>query len=190
MRLEKLDLENKVADNPVSDITDSNSPEELFESYDESDEVPVGAYATLVGVFGSIFALFLLVTRLTGRELPDRIRLADMALLGVASHKLSYIVSNASVTSFLRAPVTELQEIKSPTNLDEEPRGNGLQKALGSLLTCHFCIGMWVSAFFSYGLVLFPRISRFVASIFTILAISDFTHQNYKRTINRATGQP
>jgi hypothetical protein len=45
---------------------------------------------------------------------------------------------------------------------------------------------MWVTAFFSYGLVLLPRATRFVASIFSILAISDFTHQNYKRTINKA----
>ena len=175
-----------MADNPVSKITDSDSPEELFKSYDGDDEVPIGAYATLVGVFSIVFTLFLLIVRLTGRELPERVKLADLALLGVAAHKLSYIVSNASVMSFLRAPVTELQEVKSPTNLDEEPRGDGLQKALGNLLTCHFCLGMWVTAFFSYGLVLAPRATRFVASIFSILAISDFTHQNYKRTINKA----
>ncbi len=178
-----------MADNPVSKITDSDSPEELFESYDENGEVPTGAYATLVGVFSSIFVLFLLVARATGRELPERIKLADLTLLGVAAHKLSYIVSNASVTSFLRAPVTELQEVKSPTNLDEKPRGSGLQKALGGLLTCHFCLGMWVTAFFSYGLVLVPRPTRFVASIFSILAISDFTHQTYKRSINKANEQ-
>lgn len=175
-----------MARDPVSNITDSNSPEELFESYDGNDEVPIGAYATLVGVFSVIFGVFLLLTRLTGRELPERVKLADLVLLGVAAHKSSYILSNASVTSFLRAPVTELQEVKSPTNLDEKPRGSGLQKALGSLITCHFCLGMWMAAFFSYGLVLFPRAARFVASIFSILAISDFTHQTYKRSINKA----
>ncbi len=175
-----------MADNPVSKMIDSDSPEELFENYDENDEVPIGAYATLVGIFASIFALFLMLARLTGRDLPERVKLADLALLGVAAHKLSYITSNASVMSFVRAPVTELQEVKSPTNLDEEPRGEGLQKALGNLLTCHFCLGMWVTAFFSYGLVLAPRVTRFLASIFAILAISDFTHQSYKRAINKA----
>ncbi len=175
-----------MADNPVSKVTDSNNPQELFEGYDAGDEVPIGAYATLVGVFSSIFALFLLLTRLTGRRLPERIGLADLALLGTAAHKLSYIISNASVTSFIRAPVTELQEVKSPTNLDEEPRGDGLQKALGNLLTCQFCLGMWVTAFFSYGLVLLPRTTRFVAGMFSVLAISDFTHQAYKHTTNKA----
>ena len=175
-----------MANNPVSKITDSEDPQELFEGYDAGDEVPIGAYATLVGVFSSIFALFLLLTRLTGRPLPERIGLADLALLGTASHKLSYIITNASVTSFIRAPVTELQEVKSPTNLDEKPRGSGLQKALGSLLTCQFCLGMWVTAFLSYGLVLLPRTTRFVAGMFSILTVSDFLHQAYKRAINKA----
>lgn len=175
-----------MANNPVSKVTDSDNPQELFSEYDHGDEVPIGAYATLVGVFGTIFAVFLLLVRLTGRTLPERIKLADLALLGVAAHKLSYIVSNASVMSFVRAPVTELQEVKSPTNLDEEPRGEGLQKALGNLLTCHFCLGMWVAAFFSYGLVLFPRATRFVAGMFSVLTVSDFLHQTYKRAINKA----
>lgn len=175
-----------MANNPVSKLTDSESPQELFEDYDAGDEIPLGAYATLVGIFGSIFAVFLFLTRLTGRELPERIPFADLALLGTASHKLSHLITNASVTSFIRAPVTELQEVKSPTNLDEEPRGEGLQKALGGLLTCKFCLGMWITAFFSYGLVLLPRTTRFVAGMFSILAVSDFMHQSYKRTINKA----
>lgn len=175
-----------MANNPVSKITDSDDPQGLFEGYDAGDDVPLGAYATLVGVFSSIFALFMLLTRLTGRGLPERINLSDLALLGTAAHKLSYIITNASVTSFIRAPVTELQEIKSPTNFDEEPRGSGLQKALGGLLTCQFCLGMWVTAFLSYGLVLLPRTTRFVAGMFSILTVSDFLHQAYKRAINKA----
>jgi hypothetical protein len=175
-----------MANNPVSKVTDSEDPKELFEGYEAGSEVPVGAYATLVAVFSSIFALFLLLARITGRELPERIRLADLALLGTAAHKLSYLITNASVTSFIRAPVTELQEVKSPTNLEEKPRGDGLQKALGNLLTCQFCLGMWVTAFLSYGLVLVPRTTRFVAGMFTVLAVSDFMHQTYKRSINKA----
>ncbi len=176
-----------MADNPVSRLTDSDSPEDLFESYDTEDEVPLGAYATLVGVFSAVFALFLLASRLMGRPLPRRTGLLDLALLGTATHKLSWLISNASVTSFIRAPVTELEEVKSPTNLDEKPRGEGLQKALGDLITCHFCLGMWVAAFLSYGFVLFPRTTRFVAGVFSTLAISDFLHQAYKYSVDRSS---
>ena len=86
----------------------------------------------------------------------------------------------------MRAPVTELREVKSPTSLDEEPRGQGLQKALGGLVTCHFCLGMWIAAFFSYGTVFFPRPTRFFGSILTILTLSDFLHQRYKKSVNQA----
>ena len=78
-----------MASNPISKITDSEDQHELFESYDAEDEIPLGAYATLVGVFSSIFALFLLLTRLTGRPLPERINLADLALLGTAATNLA-----------------------------------------------------------------------------------------------------
>lgn len=165
---------------------DASSPKDLFTGYDESEGQPLGAYAGLAGVFVTLFSLFLLLIRWSGRSLPERAGAADLALLGVATHKLSWTVANSSVASFVRAPVTELQEAKSPTNLEEEPRGEGLQKALGSLLTCHFCLGMWTAAFFSYGLVLVPRATRFLASILSILALSDFTHQAYKATIERA----
>ena len=78
-----------MAENTVSKTTDSESPQELFEGYEGGEEIPIGAYATLVGVFSSIFTLFLLLTRLTGRTLPERISPADLALLGTAAHKLS-----------------------------------------------------------------------------------------------------
>ena len=159
---------------------------ELFTGYDESEGQPLGAYAGLAGVFSGLFALFLVLVRWTGRSVPERVGGADLALLGVATHKLSWLLANSSVTSFVRAPVTHLEEAKSPANLEEEPRGEGLQKALGSLLTCHFCLGMWTAALFSYGLVLAPRTTRFLASILSILTLSDFTHQAYKATIERA----
>lgn len=162
------------------------APKDLFDGYDQnSEEQPLGAYAGLLGLFSALFAGFILLTNRLGRPLPDGIKPADIALLGVATHKLSWILSNSSVTSVVRAPVTELQEVESPTALDEEPRGEGLQKALGTLLTCHFCLGMWVAAFLSYGLVLFPRVTRFVSGIFTILTFADVLHQTYKAITKR-----
>lgn len=165
---------------------DGSSPKDLFTGYDESEGQPLGAYAGLAGVFGSLFALFLFLVWRSGRSLPGRVGAADLALLGAATHKLSWILAHSSVTSFVRTPVTHLEEAKSPTHLEEEPRGQGLQKALGSLLTCQFCLGMWTAAFFSYGLVLAPRTTRFLAGILSILTLSDFTHQAYKATTERA----
>jgi hypothetical protein len=43
-----------------------------------------------------------------------------------------------------------------------------------------------VASFFTYGLVLVPRLTRLVASVFAIVTVSDHLHQIYKALMNRA----
>ena len=157
----------------------------VFEGYDGGEE-PLPSYAALAGVFNLILALFLLIARKTGRPIPERIETRDIALLGVATHKLSLLLAQDAITSPLRAPFTELKEKRSPKNVDEKPRGEGLRRSLGELLTCHFCVGQWVASFFAYGLVFAPAVTRLVASIFAIVALSDHLHQTYKALMKRA----
>lgn len=158
---------------------------EVFEGYG-GEEQRLYSYATLMGLFNLIFAVFLLFVKGTGRKIPERVDTKDLALLGVATHKLSLIGAQDAVTSPLRAPFTELQEKESPKSLDEKPRGKGLRRSVGELLTCQFCLGMWVASFFTYGLVLAPRVTRLIATIFTVVTISDHLHQTYKALTKRA----
>jgi hypothetical protein len=160
-------------------------PQDIIEGYG-GDEERLSSYATLVGVFNLIFAIFLLVARGVGRPIPERVDTKDIVLLGTATHKLSMIGSKDAVTSPLRAPFTEFQEKESPKKVEEQPRGEGLRKSVGELILCQFCLGMWVAAFFTYGLVLVPRVTRLVTTILTILTISDYLHQTYKALTNRA----
>ncbi len=157
---------------------------DIFEGYGEQETLP--PYAALAGVFNLIFAVFLLLVKGTGRALPERVDAKDLVLLGVATHKLSLIGAQDAVTSPLRAPFTELQEKESPKSLDEKPRGKGLRRSVGELLTCQFCLGMWVASFFTYGLVLAPRVTRLIATVFTVVTISDHLHQTYKALTKRA----
>ena len=158
---------------------------EVFEGYG-GEEQRLYSYATLMGLFNMIFAVFLLLVKGTGRALPERVDAKDLVLLGVATHKLSLIGAQDAVTSPLRAPFTELQEKESPKSLDEKPRGKGLRRSVGELLTCQFCLGMWVASFFTYGLVLAPRVTRLIATVFTVVTISDHLHQTYKALTKRA----
>lgn len=158
---------------------------EVFEGYG-GEEQRLYSYATLMGLFNLIFAVFLLFVKGAGRNIPERVDTKDLALLGVATHKLSLIGAQDAVTSPLRAPFTELQEKESPKSLDEKPRGKGLRRSVGELLTCQFCLGMWVASFFTYGLVLAPRVTRLIATIFTVVTISDYLHQTYKALTKRA----
>jgi hypothetical protein len=158
----------------------------IFEGYKKNEDISLSSYGVLAGVFNAIFALFLLVSRGTGRSLPERVDVRDIALLGMATHKLSLVGAEDAVASPLRAPFTELQEKSSPKKVDEKPRGEGLRRSVGELLTCKFCLGVWLASFFTYGLVLVPRVTRLVATIFAVVTVSDYLHQTYKALMNRA----
>jgi hypothetical protein len=166
-------------------MSNGESAQGVFEGYDGGEQ-PLPSYAAVAGLFNLIFALFLLIARRTGRPIPERMETRDIALLGVATHKLSLLLAQDAVTSPLRAPFTELQEKQSPKNVDEKPRGTGLRRSLGELVTCKFCVGQWVASFFTYGLVFAPAVTRLVASIFAIVALSDHLHQTYKALTKRA----
>ena len=166
-------------------MSDKVLPQDIIEGYG-GDEERLSSYATLIGVFNLVFAVFLLIVKGTGRNVPERVDTKDIALLGMATHKLSMIWANDAVTSPLRAPFTEFQEKESPKNVEEQPRGRGLRRSVGELILCQFCLGMWVAAFFTYGLVLVPRVTRLFATILTILTVSDYLHQAYKALTNRA----
>ena len=147
-----------------------------------------GPYLAFMSIFGTLVSAALLLARRQGRELPERVSAADLALVGTASHKLSRLVSKDKVTSPLRAPFTELEGKGGPAELEESSRGTGLQKAIGELLICPYCLGLWVVAAFSIGIVFAPRVTRFVASLFSALTISDFFQIAYKAAEEKGLG--
>lgn len=167
-------------------MSDGREPDGLFEGYKRDEDVSLLSYGVLAGIFNAIFAVFLLVVRGTGRSLPERVEARDIALLGMAAHKLSLVGAEDAVASPLRAPFTELREKESPKKLDEKPRGGGLRRSVGELLTCKFCLSVWLASFFTYGLVLAPRVTRLVATILAVVTVSDHLHQAYKALMNRA----
>lgn len=139
---------------------------------DEQETKPLHEYATLTAVFTGVLGGFLV---LAGRRLPERVPWSDVARVGLASYKVGRLVAKERVTKFVRAPVTQDEEATEP-----EPTGWG--RALGELVTCPHCVGLWTAAGFSYGLVLFPRQTRFVTSVFGAQAIADFLNNAYVKT--------
>ena len=167
-------------------MSDGKPSGDFFEGYKQGEEVPLLSYGVLAGVFNLAFGLFLLLARVTGRPIPERIEARDIALLGMAAHKLSLVASQDAVTSPLRAPFTEIEEKSSPKKVDEKPRGEGLRRSVGELITCKFCLSVWLASFLTYGLVLVPRVTRLVAAVFAVVTVSDHLHQVYKALMNRA----
>jgi hypothetical protein len=148
------------------------SQDGLFAGYSR-EERPLSAYSELVGLYHIAFAVFLVAAKASDRPLPQRVSLSDILLVGVATFKLSRLIAKDIVTSPLRAPFTTYEGPAGEGEVKEKPRGAGMQLALGELLSCPFCMGTWVAAFFAYALVLNPSLTRFVAGIFTAHALAD-----------------
>jgi hypothetical protein len=149
------------------------------------EEVPLGSYAVLVAIFNGLFGGLLLITRRSRGGLPEKVGLGDLLLLGVAAFRLSRTLSKDTVTSFLRAPFTEYEGPGGPGEVEERPRGRGVQRALGELLICPYCLTQWVAAAFVYGLALQPRATRLVAAVFAVKAVADGCQIAYKAAEER-----
>jgi hypothetical protein len=132
---------------------------------------PFGAYAGFAAVFGSALAAFIAAE---GKRLPERPRLTDTLLIGVATHKLARLIAKDDVTSFLRAPVTVDEE-------GTDPKPRGIQRAAGELVTCPYCLGLWISAGLSAANVLWPSRARFVVSVLAAHGCADLLHAGFTR---------
>jgi hypothetical protein len=151
------------------------------------DRPPLGSYAALSAIFAGGVGGLLASGEFRDR-LPERFDAGDVALLGIASHKISRLVAKDKVTAWLRAPFRRYVDQVGPNELEEETRGEGPQAAIGELVGCPYCLGLWVAAALAAGFVAAPRESRFVASIFSGLTVADFMQIAYKAAQDRGLG--
>jgi hypothetical protein len=148
------------------------------DSYAPDDDRPLGGYTALTAAFGTAFAGALIALRASGRR-PDELRVGDLVLGGIATHKLSRLIAKDRVTSFIRAPFTRYQDREGHGEISEEARGSGLQKAMGELLICPYCLAQWVAAGVGVGFVAAPRTTRFLAGVYAMETVSDFLQLAY-----------
>jgi Protein of unknown function (DUF1360) len=160
-------------------------PEPMAGYAPPEERPPLVSYGALALLFNLFFGGALFLIRRSGRELPERVEERDLVLIGVASHKLSRLIAKDKVTSAFRSPFTEFQESGGPAEFEERPRGRGMRRAIAELLVCPWCVGLWVVAAFSLGLVVAPRLTRFLAGVFAALGISDFLQIAYKAAENK-----
>lgn len=147
--------------------------------YSPNEERPLAGYVAAMSGFGVLVSAFAAITRKRGVKLPARIEPYDFALLSLATHKLSRIISKDAVTSPIRAPFTEYKEPAGAGELNEDVRVHGVAHGIGELLTCPFCLAVWVATSLVAGFVNAPRATRLVASTFGAVAISDALQFGY-----------
>jgi hypothetical protein len=163
---------------------------EAFSGYAQPEErPPFRVYAALTAVFNAGFAGALYAAK-RSRRLPDRVSAQDLMLIGTASHKLSRLIAKDKVTTFVRAPFTEYQGRGGPAEVEERSReGQGeVRGAIGELLICPYCLGLWAAGAFHVGLIFAPRVTRVTASTLTALTVSDFLQIAYKAAERKGLG--
>jgi hypothetical protein len=141
-------------------------------------ERPLAGYTALMAAFSTIFGGGILLADATGR-LPRRPSVIDIALAGVAAHKVSRLIAKDKVAAPLRAPFAATV-VDGDGELVDEPTGTGMRRAVGQLLTCPMCVGQWVCASFVLGTIWLPRPTRAFESVFVADALSDFLHAAYR----------
>jgi hypothetical protein len=131
------------------------------------DERPLRGQATLTGIFAAAVTALVALARRRRVELAAK----DVVALGVATELVARVATRSAATAFLRAPFTRLVD-GADGEVREEPRGAGLRRAVGELVTCTSCVAPWVAAALTAAFVARPKETRIVASIFAIAGIA------------------
>ncbi|MDQ3627063.1 MAG: DUF1360 domain-containing protein [Verrucomicrobiota bacterium] len=150
----------------------------LFEGYSKTER-PLGGYAVLVGVFTVALSGILASTVTKSEDEAPELNWSDLLLLGIATHKLSRVVTKDLVTSPFRAPFVKFKKSAGAGEVEEEARGEGIQEAVGDLITCPYCMAPWLASALVFGFQRAPRTTRVLSGIFCITAASDFLNQLY-----------
>lgn len=141
--------------------------------------MPLAGYAAILGVYNAAFLGLLFASDDKESESPEKCDFGDFLLLSVATYKLSRIISSDRITSPLRAPFTEYIEPAGTSEVKEKVRGRGLQRAVGDLLTCPFCLAPWIAGALAFGFVFKPKMTRIMTRVFSAAAGSDVLQYGY-----------
>lgn len=145
------------------------------------NERPLVGYGVLLGTYSALTGLAALAVRRRARRdgaLPTS-TVGDLALLSVATFRVSRTLAKDSVTAVLRAPFATYQGPAGPGEVMEAPRPGPVRHAVGELVTCPFCLGQWVGTAALAGLALAPRTTRWLAGGMTVVAASDALQHAY-----------
>jgi hypothetical protein len=132
----------------------------------QTERPPYEAYAAIAG---TLVAGLGVVATLARR--PPPATALDLVALSAATFKASRTLTREHVASFLREPFVE--------GADEHPAGEGVQRAVGELVTCTRCVGTWSAAVLASTQMLAPRFGRALTWTLAAGAANDFLQAGF-----------
>jgi hypothetical protein len=159
----------------------------LLRAYPGSEQQPLAGHFALTSIYGGGVAAAAYGQLRSGKPLPERVSAPDLLLLSIATYKLSRVIAKDRITSFVRRPFTRyLGESDRPSEVSEEPRGSGIQRAIGELLVCPYCLGQWVGTGFLAVYLRDRRIALTVAALFAVVSGADLLQEAWIAVDKRA----
>ncbi|MEU9475904.1 DUF1360 domain-containing protein [Streptomyces sp. NPDC048191] len=142
--------------------------------YEDEGDVPLAGYAVLASVFAAGAGAYAAVARRRGVRLPQQVPPWDVVLLGAGTYKASRLLARDRITSFLRAPFTRRADEGEANEVIDEPRGHGIRRAGGDLLSCPFCISAWAAGTLMCSYAAAPRLTRLVCGGLGAVTVADW----------------
>jgi hypothetical protein len=139
---------------------------------------PLVDYAVVIGTFLTCGAVAVTSAVRHGRA-PQSVRAVDLVLLGLATARLARLVAREKVTRAVRAPFTDVAPGAKPDEVREEPRPE--TRAMGELVLCSRCVGVWAGAAFVLAFAWAPAATRLVGMALTASLISDVVNLEVSR---------
>jgi hypothetical protein len=139
-------------------------------------------YAVLATVFLSGLAGVVVLARRRRLDGPSAIRLEELPVLALATFALADTVAKEKVSTWLWQPFVEEDADHHPLG----PKGHGMQRAVGELLTCTRCIGTW-SALVLVGIrMASPVAGRATANVLALAGANDLLQGGFRILVERA----
>lgn len=135
---------------------------------------PWYVFDVVIFIVVNIFALWWIKP---GLNVIDNFPPFIIVLLGLAVFRGADIVSNEPVLAPLREPF--VRHIHQHGKEIERPWRFGFRGAMGSLLYCPSCTGVWVAMALVYGYLIFPRVVIIVVVILAVSALERFLTSFY-----------
>jgi Protein of unknown function (DUF1360) len=144
-----------------------------------TDPAPARAtdYAALSAGWGALLGAVLVAARDKGDE---PVRSTELLPIGLATFALSKLVAKEKVDAWVRVPFVEEH------GGDRRPKGTGLRYAVGELLTCTRCVGVWSALGLTALRVTRPREARVVNAVLGASAINDVAQAGFTWLCSRA----
>ena len=128
-------------------------------------------YAALNALWMTLAAGVVVSTRGRAREHP--IELRELVPLSAATFALSKAVARERIGSWVREPFVDEED-------GSKPRGRGLRRAVGELVTCTRCVGTWSALGVVGRRMASPEAGRAVSTILAASAANDWLQAGFK----------